>query len=74
MLADRTKLTSVYQHLVDGYSERLRDEWKVKVEESNTEAKAVQVKEEPEDDYTLESLSIQLSNTNKNPEVRYIGK
>merc|ERR1712013_84094 len=64
-------LLPLYQHLVEGYSEKLRDEWKVKVEESDTEATTVQVKEEPEDDqdgYMLEFQSLQpntLTNTNE---------
>ena len=34
-------LLPLYQHLVDGYSDKLRDEWKVKVkEESDIEARA----------------------------------
>ena len=52
-------LLPLYQHLVDGYSERLRDEWRVKVEESETFAAILQVKEEPQTDqngYMLESL------------------
>ena len=59
---------------MDGYSERLRDEWKVKLEESDTEATTVQVKEEPHDDqdgYMLVFQSLQPNSSTNTNEVRY---
>ena len=47
------KLMPLYQHLVDGYSDKLREEWEVKVEESDIEA-IQQVKQEPRDDFLAE--------------------
>ena len=48
------RLVPLYQHLVDGYSEKMRDEWKVKV------------KEEPQDNDLLESHQDQQSSSNNN--------
>ena len=44
----------MYQHLVDDYSFRSREEWTVKVEESNIET-TQQVKEEPLDDFLVQN-------------------
>ena len=52
-------LIPFYQHLVDGYS-KLREEWTVKVEETDLEA-TPQVKEEPQDEYMVDSQQLQLS-------------
>ena len=54
------KLIPFYQHLVDGYSIQLREEWNVKVEEKDVDV-AQQVKEEPQDDYLVDSQQLQLS-------------
>ena len=51
----------MYQHLVDSYSVKLREEWNVKVEEMNVEV-VQQVKEEPQDDNLVDSQQLQLSN------------
>ena len=48
------KLLPLYQHLVDDYSFRSREEWTVKVEESNIET-TQQVKEEPLDDFLVQN-------------------
>ena len=56
------KLLPFYQHLVDDYSVKLREEWGVKVEETDIET-TPQVKEEPEDDYLMESQSVHLNNS-----------
>ena len=64
-------LLPLYQHLIDGYSEKLRDEWRVKVkEELDIEAAPLQVKEEPQDDL-LESFPDRQSSSNNNPQVTY---
>ena len=54
------KLIPLYQHLVDSYSVKLREEWTVKVEETDVEV-VQQVKEEPQDDYLVDSQQLQLS-------------
>ena len=51
-------LLPLYQHLVGGYSEKLRQESKVKVEESR-------------DYYILEFRPLQQRSSNDNDEVRY---
>ena len=56
------KLIPFYQHLVDGYSDKLREEWNVKVEEMDVEV-VQQVKEEPQDDYLVEPQSVHLNNS-----------
>ena len=57
------KLIPLYQHLVDDYSIKLREEWTVKVEEMDIET-TPQVKEEPEeDDYLVEPQALQVNNT-----------
>ena len=53
------KLMPFYQYLVDDYSEKLREEWTVKVEE--TDVDITQVKEEPQDDDFVEPQSLQLN-------------
>ena len=42
------KLLPVYSHLVESYSDQLKDTWEVKVEES--QFGSVQIKEEPTDE------------------------
>ena len=63
-------LMPTYAHLVDSYSEKVKNEWKVKVEDLSCEkfdGETVQVKEEPEDDL---SISPTLDETNStNPHV-----
>merc|ERR1712013_408346 len=54
------KLIPLYQHLVDNYSVKLREEWDVKVEETDVEV-VQQVKEEPQEDYLVDSQQLQLS-------------
>ena len=54
-------LIPFYQHLVDDYS-KLREEWTVKVEETDIET-IPQVKEEPEDDYLLDYQPVNLNNS-----------
>ena len=56
------KLLPLYQHLVDDYSFKLREEWTVKVEETDIEV-TPQVKEEPEDDYLVEPQPVHLHNS-----------
>ena len=56
------KLLPLHQHLVDDYSDKLREEWTVKVEETDIQATS-QVKEEPEDDYLVEPQSAHLNNS-----------
>ena len=57
---------------MDGYSEKLRDEWRVKVkEESDIEATPIQIKEEPHDNDLLESHTDQQSSSNNIPQVTY---
>ena len=56
------KLLPSYQHLVDGYSHKLREEWTVKVEETEFEA-APQVIEEPQDNFLAEPLPVHLNNS-----------
>ena len=53
-------LLPLYQHLVYGYSDKLRDD----IDTTS------QVKEEPRDDL-LESQSLQQSSSTNNPEVRH---
>ena len=62
------KLLPLYQHLVDGYSIQLREEWTVKVEEMDVEV-VQQVKEEPLDDYMVDSQQLQLSSRMNELEV-----
>ena len=49
------ELMQLYQHLIDGYADKLDEEWevKVKVEESDFEM-TQKVKEEPQDDNSVE--------------------
>ena len=54
------KLLPLYEHLVDGYSDKLREEWAVKVEEPDVDV-AHQVKEEPQEDYLMDSQQLQSS-------------
>ena len=54
------QLIPFYQHLLDGYSDKLREEWNVKVEETDVEV-VQQVKIEPQDDYLVDSQQLQLS-------------
>ena len=56
------KLLPFYQHLLDNYSDKLREEWTVKVEETDIET-TQQVKEEPLDDYLVEPQSVNLNNS-----------
>ena len=65
------KLLPLYQHLVDGYSIKLREEWNVKVEETDIEA-TPQVKEEPQDDYIVDSQQLQLSSRMNHLEVNIL--
>ena len=62
------KLIPLYQHLVGNYSVKLREEWDVKVEETDLEA-TPQVKEEPQDDYLVDSQQLQLSSRMNQLEV-----
>ena len=55
------KLIPFYQHLVDGYSIQFREEWTVKVEE--TDIDTTQVKEEPQDDNLVEPPTFQVNNS-----------
>ena len=55
------KLLPLYQHIVDDYSDKLREEW-VKEEQSDVEA-TPQVKEEPLDDYLVEPRPVHLNNS-----------
>ena len=61
------KLIPFHQHLVDGYSDKLREEWNVKVEE--TDVVVQQVKEEPQDDNLVDSQQIQSSSRMNQLEV-----
>ena len=54
------KLLPFYQHLVDDYSDKLREEWTVKVEDTDVEV-VQQVKEEPQEYYLVDSQQLQLS-------------
>ena len=56
------KLLPFYQHLVDDYSVKLREEWTVKVEETDIEA-TPQVKEEPLDDYLVYHPTNEVQNS-----------
>ena len=58
------KLVPFYQHLVDGYSDKLREEWDI-------EATPLQVKEEPQDDL-LDPETLQQSCSNNDPEVSFL--
>ena len=60
-------LLPLYQHLVDGYSEKLKDEWKFKAEETDIEAATVQVKQE---DDLRESNEEQQNISSNNFQVR----
>ena len=75
------KLLPFYQHLVDGYSIKLREEWTVKVEELDVNILS-QVKEEPLDENfvvrpqhenLLESQPIQ-QDTSSTPNQRKVTK
>ena len=55
------KLLPLYQHLVDGYSVKLREEWNVKVQESDVET-TPQVIEEPLGDFSVEPQPVHLNN------------
>ena len=55
------KLLPLYQHLVDGYSVKLREEWNVKVQESGVET-TPQVIEEPLGDFSVEPQPVHLNN------------
>ena len=46
------KLIPLFQHVVDGYSHKLREEWRVKIEETDIET-TQQVKEEPLDNFLV---------------------
>ena len=46
---------------MDDYSDKLREEWTVKVEE--TEVDITQVKEEPLDDFLMEPQPVHLNNS-----------
>ena len=59
------KLIPFYQHLVDDYSDKLREEWTVKVEETDVEV-VQQVKEEPQEDYLVDSQRLQLLSSRMN--------
>ena len=56
------KLLPFYQHLVDDYSDKLREEYTVEVEETDVEV-VQQVKEEPQDDYLVEPQQVHLNNS-----------
>ena len=62
------KLLPLYQHLVDSYSVKLREEWNVKVEETDVEV-VQQVKEEPQDDFLVDSQQLQLKSRTNQLEV-----
>ena len=62
------KLIPLYQHLVDSYSVKLREEWNVKVEETDVEV-VQQVKEEPQDDFLVDSQQLQSSSRMNELEV-----
>ena len=53
------QIVPLYQHLVDGYSNKLREEWDMKAEDETNP----QVKQESVDDYLLESRSVHLNNS-----------
>ena len=55
------KLLPLYQHLVDDYSVKLREEW-IKVEETDIET-TPQEKEEPEDNFLVEHQPVHLNNS-----------
>ena len=54
------KLLPFHQHLVDSYSIKLREDWAIKVEETDIET-TPQVKGEPEDDYLVEPQPVHLN-------------
>ena len=58
------KLIPFYQHLVDDYSDKLREEYTVKVEEMDVDI--TQVKEEPRDDYLVEPRSVKVNSNTTN--------
>ena len=62
------KLLPLYQHLVDSYSVKLREDCTARVEESDIDATA-QVKEEPQDEYFMEPQSLQLNSPTNPSEV-----
>ena len=59
-------LMPTYAHLVDSYSEKVKNEWKVKVEDLSCEEfdGSVQVKEEPEDDLSISQTVNKINSTN----------
>ena len=65
------KLLPLYQHIVDNFSDKLREEWTVKVEETDIET-TPQVKEEPQDDYIVDSQQLQLSSRMNHLEVNIL--
>ena len=58
------KLIPLYQHLVDDFSIQLREDWTVKVEE--TDVDIAQVKEEPQDDNLVEPRLLQVNSNTTN--------
>ena len=58
------KLIPLYHHLVDGYSDKLREDWPIKTEESDFEI-TPQVKEEPQEDFLVEYPTIMKNATNQ---------
>merc|ERR1712013_91210 len=64
------KLIPLYHHLVDGYSDKLREERPIKTEESDFEI-TPQVKEEPQEDFlvSVENPANQIKNSNQFKDV-----
>ena len=62
------KLIPMCQHLVDSYSVLLREELTLRVEETDLKTTR-QVKEEPQDDYLVDSQQLQLSSRTNQLEV-----
>ena len=63
------KLIPMYQHLVDNYSVKLREEWTViKVEEMDVEV-VQEVKQEPQEDNSVDSQQLQSSSRMNQLEV-----
>ena len=59
----------MYQHLVDNYSVKLREEWTViKVEEMDVEV-VQEVKQEPQEDNSVDSQQLQSSSRMNQLEV-----
>ena len=65
------KLIPLYQHLLDGYSVKLREEWTVKVEEKDMKVAQI-VKEEPQEDCFVDSQQLQLSSRMNQLEVNIL--